>query len=615
MKNSILWFVVSFFLIGNWSKAQTTEAYFQGETNRLEKVSQTEEAIEIYIAQQINTYDFTSVVLELNDEKNEDGSSLTGEAYQNALLSAKRQLLRNNFFALYPEKLAYYFAGILKQECLNGGFEEGNTSGFSFFSQDYTQYSWGWLTNNPISVYASGPLNSANSRANLVSSNGFDPIFSGLPRVNSGNYAVKLNMRESSSDGTRTATRMSRVFTINENFISFNYALVFQDVRDGGHTSDPTRAPYYYVLLKRMNGTVVYKYIITGNDFSQFPLSTSPNFLSTGWKCHYIDTSAWLGETLQMDIVVSNCGNRGHFAYGYFDNFCGFDIQCTPPAPFVNLNPLSMRECPAFPLNVTGNFAIPDGASLSSLQLQILENNNHSNIINTVHNPNVTGGNFSFSLSSFEFYPYGTNSITDFKFKVLLTYVYGGSLYTLSYMHSGSAADVSFTNCSTPCFEIIYIDQPVTSSQLFQASEAIIASSAIYPDLTVEYRAGYYIDLNPGFWATGESMGDFLAHIAPCLDEGINNYIEKPHKKVFKQNDKVKGSPLITIVPNPVSDILTIKTDEQIISIKVYNTEGKMIQTSRLDEGKVDVKHLPSGIYILSVQTINGHVNKKFIKK
>lgn len=611
MRYRILLMVFVLFLSGNFHAQITAGEYSQKEALRISKAIETETEIQEYIAENIGTYDFTNVINEVSNDQDENGNPLSGETYQQALSLAKKQKLRNNYFSLFPDKLSFYYAEVLKQQCVNGGFENANTAGFSFFSQNYNNSSWNWLTNYPTTPITPGPINSINSRANLVDISANDPIFSGLPRVNSGSSAIKLNFADT---GTRTATRMSRVFTIDENFISFNYALILQDVRDGGHVNNPNRAPYYTVTLRRLNGSIVYNFSITGDNFSQFPLSTGPNFLSTGWRCHFINTAAWLGETLQMDIVLSNCGNSGHFVYGYFDNFCGFDNLCSPPTPFINLNPISNENCPGFPLDVTGNFSVPGGATINSFQLEILENNNLTNVVNTINNPVITGSSFVFSLSDFSFYPSGTNSILDFKFRVTISFTSGGNVSTLSYLDGSGNPDVSFLNCSTPCFEVLYLDDPVTNSQLFQVSDAIIASSVLYPDLTVEFRAQNFINLEPGFWVTGESVGDFLAHVAPC-DYSTNNTSAGLNKSKKSENLKTAMvASSISIAPNPVSEILHIKSKEKILSVSIYDMSGRRFKTA-LSTNKVDVRALPVGTYLINVETKDGISTEKFIKK
>lgn len=71
---------------------------------------------------------------------------------------------------------------------------------------------------------------------------------------------------------------------------------------------------------------------------------------------------------------------------------------------------------------------------------------------------------------------------------------------------------------------------------------------------------------------------------------------------------------LLAIYPNPTSDILTIKSESKINKVSVADAAGKNIDV-RLNGDSVDVRHLPTGTYFLSVETKDGLTTEKFIKK
>ncbi len=70
-----------------------------------------------------------------------------------------------------------------------------------------------------------------------------------------------------------------------------------------------------------------------------------------------------------------------------------------------------------------------------------------------------------------------------------------------------------------------------------------------------------------------------------------------------------------TIYPNPVSDILKIKSSEKLTNVKFYDVFGRKIalQTQNLNE--IDVSKLPSGIYLITIKTENGSFTQKLIKE
>lgn len=70
----------------------------------------------------------------------------------------------------------------------------------------------------------------------------------------------------------------------------------------------------------------------------------------------------------------------------------------------------------------------------------------------------------------------------------------------------------------------------------------------------------------------------------------------------------------LSISPNPTSDILNIKSDSKINKVSVVDATGRKVNV-RLDGDKVDVRELPAGNYLISVETKDGISTEKFIKK
>lgn len=68
----------------------------------------------------------------------------------------------------------------------------------------------------------------------------------------------------------------------------------------------------------------------------------------------------------------------------------------------------------------------------------------------------------------------------------------------------------------------------------------------------------------------------------------------------------------ISIFPNPSSDFIHIKSDEEIRSIKIYDIKGSLIRTDNTP--KIDISAFPKGNYIISIETKSGTETRKFIK-
>lgn len=71
----------------------------------------------------------------------------------------------------------------------------------------------------------------------------------------------------------------------------------------------------------------------------------------------------------------------------------------------------------------------------------------------------------------------------------------------------------------------------------------------------------------------------------------------------------------IVISPNPVQDILTISTVDNIKSITVFSVVGQKVLTPQVKNKTINVSSLAKGVYILQIETKSGKNQQKFIKK
>ncbi len=74
----------------------------------------------------------------------------------------------------------------------------------------------------------------------------------------------------------------------------------------------------------------------------------------------------------------------------------------------------------------------------------------------------------------------------------------------------------------------------------------------------------------------------------------------------------------INIYPNPIVDVVNINTDFDILSVKVINSKGQVIYTKeglRSNNYQINIADQPSGIYNIRIETEDGWINRKMIKK
>ena len=69
----------------------------------------------------------------------------------------------------------------------------------------------------------------------------------------------------------------------------------------------------------------------------------------------------------------------------------------------------------------------------------------------------------------------------------------------------------------------------------------------------------------------------------------------------------------VFISPNPATNVLTIRTDEQIEKVDIYSINGALINTG--NQKVIDVSNLNQGMYLLTIQTSTGITQTRFIKE
>lgn len=582
------------------------QLYNQEEQARLIRVNTTEAEIDSFIDQHMNTYDFTEVINKVNQIKDENGQPLTGSAYQNELLSAKKARLRNLYFEKNPEKLNNYYAKQLLQ-CVNGGFEDngGSVNGYSF-AHNKISTGWSIFNNNPTTPIAASPT----AYATLVNNSMVDPVV-GIPVVNTGTHAIRLGNPNSTELYLYHVTKMTRTFTVNDSSISFAFALVLQD---GGndHVSNNTN-PYYQVKLLNSNNQPIFTRNVMANPANPLFLKYG-GILYTKWLCENINTTSVMGQTVTLEIILSDCGQGAHWGYGYFDDFCGFTCGNPSFTPGITLNPLP-RDCPKFPLPVSGNITLPSNASFTNVTIQVLDTSN--NVVSTKIITTAPAGAFSANLDYSDFYPSGPNNNQDFNIKATLNYTISGIPQTPVIINNTNppGPDVSFKNCSSPCLEEITFEknQPITVSQNFQASCCITSSSIIYPNLTVNFRAGYEINLKEGFYTSGYNTGNFHAYIARCEENNLTSKTSQNASKIKNEPVQIESTH-VEISPNPASTYVNIISEnEKIGSWELYDMSGKSVLKG--NSTQVNVQNLPKATYLLNININNKRITKKIIVK
>ena len=75
------------------------------------------------------------------------------------------------------------------------------------------------------------------------------------------------------------------------------------------------------------------------------------------------------------------------------------------------------------------------------------------------------------------------------------------------------------------------------------------------------------------------------------------------------------GSSQISIYPNPVKDILNIKTEQKLKSLEIFDMNGRLIQSIFSPQKQVNVSELVKGTYIIKIISEKESITEKFIKQ
>lgn len=136
--------------------------------------------------------------------------------------------------------------------------------------------------------------------------------------------------------------------------------------------------------------------------------------------------------------------------------------------------------------------------------------------------------------------------------------------------------------------------------------------------ITPQLAGSGYPVYNRGFELYGNSL--VLAGVYSIFSGGQLKYVGTVRKYFFNagglSTSEIDKEKSLNIYPNPVKDYLHFQTKMTIDGMEIYDQSGKISISRKSDllKNSIDVKNLPSGIYILKIKTDNRSSSVKFIK-
>ncbi|SIQ33537.1 Por secretion system C-terminal sorting domain-containing protein [Chryseobacterium sp. RU37D] len=95
---------------------------------------------------------------------------------------------------------------------------------------------------------------------------------------------------------------------------------------------------------------------------------------------------------------------------------------------------------------------------------------------------------------------------------------------------------------------------------------------------------------------------------------GIDTFSVDRPTNTLATNDVALNNKLISVYPNPATDFINIKSKADILSANIYDATGRKVSTHSKTSA-IDVRDLQNGSYILEIETKQGKISDKFIKK
>ncbi|MBY0486172.1 MAG: hypothetical protein K2P85_03120, partial [Flavobacteriaceae bacterium] len=452
-----------FFTCLSFAQTQTTiQDYLNIEQVRLFKADSIEADITNYVQTNLPMYNLSAqtvsdVTNNLLNEHDATDNPIVGADLQTVLQQVKQNDLRSSYFNTHPNVSSFFNATVVPQElridCINGGFETGNTANYTFRTTvvNPTSHLTNGCSTSNFNAFAPSPLFNLYQNSATIVTPANEPFLAGLNininQVRTGNFALKINPNPNSVPTLQigNSTSVSRDFMINGNTINFSF-LHFGYVVNG-HNQPTFRYRLYRIdVLGNIAGILREVCIpLTVNDCRYTRVSDNRLGVNTlsytpNWVCQEINTGNLVGQNVRLEFTVSDCEYRGHFSTAYIDDLCGVDYP--PTWGSIQLQNINLN-CPRINFDVCGTFQLPASSSINSLVLNIL--NPSGAIVGTVLNPVITSvSNFCFTVNPSIF---GANPNGNYTFQVIANL--NGACTTPLMDISGN---VTFSTLATPTF-------------------------------------------------------------------------------------------------------------------------------------------------------------------
>jgi hypothetical protein len=446
----------------------------------------------------------------------------------------KHSYWRLQYFVKYPEAIAI-FTDEPVEDCENGDFESGNLSTYTLESSDESVTDGGYFGGHcdfdPTSIAYNFEFEGLNEDNFYVVNNSTQDSITGFDKVNSGTYAVKLNSAsplENPVSGTAVCTPHHGVNKLSKKIVlestsdelTLYYALVLEEA---DHIP-VEKQPMFIAMARTQDGTILDKICnvaIPGPFFDEFTNNSCWDrpILGKDWDCESLEVSGEIGDTIILEIYVTDCGAGGHFGYAYVDDICEPCIKdsCNNTGS-IDLNPSD----PCFDtegfFQVCGSYSLPaincEDGTLEDILLYVVQGTDETLLTLDASQLNINEDDqtFCFTLAADDF-PSLTSGNYDFLVEAIFEIDNEQFSQNDYNTNPGEANDVEF-DCTPVCCRVRPNDNLVQNGNF---SGGLGGFGSEYDMVSTIENASIY----PGAVTVGDSSDGLL--ISPTWDVGCND--------------------------------------------------------------------------------------------
>ncbi|PIY12408.1 MAG: hypothetical protein COZ17_03625 [Flavobacteriaceae bacterium CG_4_10_14_3_um_filter_33_47] len=164
--------------------------------------------------------------------------------------------------------------------------------------------------------------------------------------------------------------------------------------------------------------------------------------------------------------------------------------------------------------------------------------------------------------------------------------------------------------------QVFYKSPQITNNTIVAAEFFIDTDPGVGNAAAISITQGAFIDETLNISIPNDlSAGDHILHIRVQSSNGNWSLYGRPEFTSTLTNDDVVFKDF-KMYPNPVEDVLHFSIQNNTIQqIKLVDINGRIVLETSNNIKEINLSNIPTGFYLLQIETTNGSISKKIIKK